>query len=304
MRDDYSDLPAFVFPVVAWAPDAATGVPWSEGVLYFLTPRDVVTSRWFEGDRRAGWTFVDSIGRCWEVAASRVTNLRSARLLRALSLTIYFPEHRLAYEFVECAPMTVDAVRNRLLAAVRANPKFYRWGEGKQRREQLLVAERIAEMVRREAAVDGYEISRFAPMGMLEQWLTWKGRCSRRVFAVTCAMIGVLWLEIWLDPNAPGTRSAPVAFAAFGSAILGVSLVVRRLHDLRQSGGWAAYWLLWTMICGFIHDIDRNGAAAVVGGLLWWVATAVMVVWLSVLPGTPGPNRYGFGTLVPKLNHD
>ncbi|MDY6335440.1 MAG: DUF805 domain-containing protein [Succinivibrionaceae bacterium] len=65
-----------------------------------------------------------------------------------------------------------------------------------------------------------------------------------------------------------------VAFVAF--AVSGISIDVRRLHDLGVSGWWVALIRLGSMIpyVGFIVAI---------GGL----------IWLGCFPGTQGQNRFG-----------
>jgi uncharacterized membrane protein YhaH (DUF805 family) len=299
MRDDYSDLPAFVFPVLAWSPDPATGVPFADGVRCFRTPRDVVTIRWLD-QQPIGWTFVDSEGRRWEVAAVRVIDRLSARLLRVFSNLIPGTEYRLAYEFMERSPTTVDEVRNRLLAAVRANPTFYRYGAGRQRRQQLLAAEQLSDLIVPEKTDEEYAIEHLQPVGFWGRWFFGEGRCSRRLFAATIAGLLALHAAIWT-----AWMVSPVGFVRPGriyfaillmSAIAFGSAIIRRLHDLRRSGWWPISAFAWGMVCAVIHDVFRDTGGAIVAGWLWWTPVLCVLACLAVLPGTPGPNRYGFGS--------
>jgi hypothetical protein len=50
------------------------------------------------------------------------------------------------------------------------------------------------------------------------------------------------------------------------------------------------------MVCAVIHDVFRDTGGAIVAGWLWWTPVLCVLACLAVLPGTPGPNRYGFGS--------
>lgn len=298
MREDYSDLPTFVFPVLAWSPNPATGVPFADGVRCFRTPRDVVTIRWLD-ERPIGWTFVDSEGRRWEVAAVRVIDRLRARLLRVFSNLIPGAEYRLAYEFMERSPTTVEEVRTRLLAAVEANPTFYRYGAGRQRRQQLLAAEQLSDLIVPEKTDEEYAIEGLQPVGFWGRWFFGEGRCSRRLFAATIAGLLALHAAIWLAymlipklPILPGRiyfGISLISVIAFGAAI------IRRLHDLRLSGWWLISAGAWAIVCAVIHDVFGDTGGAIVAGWLWWTPVLCVLACLAVLPGAPGPNRYGFG---------
>lgn len=147
MGADYSDLPAFVFPVFAWSPNVATGQTDDDGTREFRTPWDVVTITAPEPYYQ-GWTFVDSEGRCWEAVGCRVTNPVQARVIQALSIWFRKAEFRLAFEFVEHPPVTFETVRERLLAAIAANPQFDGFGTGLGRRLQrrLRAAKRFSDL--------------------------------------------------------------------------------------------------------------------------------------------------------------
>lgn len=298
MRDDYSDLPAFVFPVLAWAPEPATGVAFLDGVRCFRTPRDVVTIRWLD-EQPFGWTFVDSEGRRWEVAAVRVINLSSARLKAAFLFWIPGAEYRLAYQFVERSPATVDDVRNRLLAAVKTNPTFYRHGAGRRRRKRLLAAEQLSDLIVPEQTEEEYAIEHLQPPGFWGRWFFGEGRCSRRGFASTIAGLLGLHAAIWLAVMViPILLILPwrIYFAIFLLSVIAFgSAIIRRLQDLRLSGWWLISAPAWGMVCAVIHDVFRDTSGAIVASWLWWTPVFCVLACIAVLPGTPGPNRYGFG---------
>jgi uncharacterized membrane protein YhaH (DUF805 family) len=74
------------------------------------------------------------------------------------------------------------------------------------------------------------------------------------IFWLGCFLFGLFWL---------------------GSLIPAIALVVRRLHD-RDMSGW---WYLGIVVASMIPIIN------IVSGIAFFI--------LMLLPGTPGPNRYG-----------
>lgn len=115
-----------------------------------------------------------------------------------------------------------------------------------------------------------------------KRYFDFQGRASRReywmfyllfviVTVVTTVLVGVLGRD---------NPISMVVYSLFGLFILGslipsVAVTVRRLHDTNRSGWW--------LLISFLPFI---------GGLVLLVFT--------VLPGTPGENRYGRSPLSPQ----
>lgn len=72
------------------------------------------------------------------------------------------------------------------------------------------------------------------------------------------------------DTGFEASTNTPVLSGLFGLATLlpGISVAVRRLHDIDRSGWW--YWIILIPLVGFI----------------------LLIVWFAT-GGTRGPNRYG-----------
>jgi uncharacterized membrane protein YhaH (DUF805 family) len=281
-----AQLPAFSFPVVAWAPEPATGDPADDGTREFLSLRDLTTSYFPQSDLRLGWTFVDAEGNCWTAASSQVAGRADAWWKRALPRWIHSPAYRLAFEFAERPPMAFDKVKGRLLAAVSANPQAYR-GYAHQRRQELRAAESLHDLIKSDEA---RAIERLTPVSLWWQWLFWEGRCSRLMFAgVSAAILTASWLAI------PRFHlSMPALLAVLVSvSILSLSAVVRRLHDIGRTGWWLGTWFLVNMLCAVVHDSAENVAVKAAAAYAWQTATLAALAFLALWPGTRGPNRYG-----------
>lgn len=290
---DASQLPAFAFPVMAWAPEPATGDIGDDGIREFRTPGDVATTYMPESDLRLGWTFVDVEGRCWEVVSSQVIDSAYPSWTRATHGWIGEPRYRLALEFAERPPMAFDAVKSRLFAAVKANAQFYRF-DRRGRLQELRDAQSLRDLIKTEdelaAEREAHAIARLSSQALWWQWLFWEGRCSRRSFL---AGFVVVCTAIWLVVDVLKLQMPMFLIILIGCLVLGMSMVVRRLHDLRLSAWWTALWFVWSFLCGSIHDLARDTGGPIVAGWLWWISNVFIFGCLALWPGTRGPNRYG-----------
>ena len=76
------------------------------------------------------------------------------------------------------------------------------------------------------------------------------------------------------------------------------SYVVKRLHDLNQSGWWLflmfAPWLVVAMVEEF-YSARENWYKAPVTWYFWIAILLyyIAILWYSLGPGVPGPNEYG-----------
>jgi uncharacterized membrane protein YhaH (DUF805 family) len=280
------DLPDFAFPVVAWAPEAATGDPTTDGTLEFVSARWIAATQLPETDRRLGWTFVDAEGRCWEVMSSQVAGRADGWLTWLLPRRFYSPTYNLNLDFEDRPPVAFDQVKSRLFTAVRANPKFHR-GYARERLQQLRQAESLADLIKSDEA---RAIERLQPTSLVMDWLTGDGRCSRLSFFVLEAtiLIGLL----------TGMRIVAVAFPVsltivVLSLVFGLSAVIRRLHDLRLTGWWLSPWFLWSWVCAGVHDHVREPVLRTAAASAWQISTLCALLILTLWSGTRGPNRYG-----------
>jgi uncharacterized membrane protein YhaH (DUF805 family) len=73
--------------------------------------------------------------------------------------------------------------------------------------------------------------------------------------------------------------------------IVGLSLTVRRLHDLNLSGWWIlAIWIVPAALeAGAVQALNNPQ----LGSLLSSVASLLIGLWLCLAPGTRGANRFG-----------
>ena len=98
----------------------------------------------------------------------------------------------------------------------------------------------------------------------------YQGRASRSAywwFALVMAIAYVIVLAIGVASGSGAVLGILYSLFAVGALLVGLSLSVRRMHDTNRSG----WWLLLSLIP--------------FGGLV--------VLVFSLLPGTPGPNRFG-----------
>jgi uncharacterized membrane protein YhaH (DUF805 family) len=281
-----SKLPHFAFPVVAWAPEPATGRADDDGTREFLAPHEVTSTYFPDSDLRLGWTFVDAEGRCWEAVSSHVTGRADAWCTWWLPRWLYNRKYRLALDFAERPPMSFDAVRTRLHAAVTANPQAYRGWAGKRRKE-LRSAESLHDLIKSE---ETRAIERFQPTTLWWQWLLGEGRCSRRAFlAIFATLIAATWLAtLWLKIPAPALLIVLLPFVLWW-----VSATVQRVHDLGRSIWWMAVWAPFSILCALVHDTASVSAVKAVAASTWQISTLCLLAFLALAPGTRGPNRYG-----------
>ena len=172
MAETYG-LPSFSYPVIAWAPEPATGDPGDDGTRSFLAAREVVTTYFPDSDLRQGWTFVDREGRSWEAVSSTVTG-RADWWSYLFPRWLLTPAYRLALEFEERPSIPFDAVKTRLHLAVTANPQIV--GYARDRRAELRAAKDLGDLIKSDEAL---AIERLQPSSWWD-WIAGTGRCPRR----------------------------------------------------------------------------------------------------------------------------
>lgn len=121
------------------------------------------------------------------------------------------------------------------------------------------------------------------------KYATFRGRSARQEYVVFTVANFVLSIVLGL---------IPVIGGLFGLLIIipGISVAVRRLHDLNKSGWWllSPYLILLIGFIGIVATVEDGEAA----GWLWFtglggIAVLVMSIWLLFARGTAGTNRYG-----------
>ncbi len=103
-------------------------------------------------------------------------------------------------------------------------------------------------------------------------------------------------LDFTLKPGGPITMLGLIYSSA--TAVQGVAIIVRRLHDVRLSGAWALIFPAVVYFAGgafffaapsTLEDVERAS-----GGFLTFHYACLGVASLILLaPGTRGPNNYG-----------
>ena len=246
-----------------------------------------------EDDLRLGWTFVDVEGRCWKAVSSRVVGHAYPWWARLTRGWVWHRRYSLAIEFAQRPTMSFDAVRSRLLAVVKANPKFY----GADRRDyvqQLRSAVSLRDIIKTAeelaSAREARAIENLRPETFWWQWLFGEGRCSRLAFMIALVLVPtVIGFETaWRIPM-------PIFLVLLlPCMILWTSAIVRRLHDLRRTGWWLAAWLLFGLVCALAHEQISNSIVRAMAENIWLAGTMAVLGFLAFAPGTRGPNRYGF----------
>jgi uncharacterized membrane protein YhaH (DUF805 family) len=110
-------------------------------------------------------------------------------------------------------------------------------------------------------------------LGVLKAAYDFKGRALRRTYWLVLAgwfvaVMGTITVAAQLDLAESDTRTFLAAVAWSLGAVCVLATSIRRLHDANYSGIW--------LLLGFVPLIG----------------TLILLV-LMLLPGTPGPNRYG-----------
>ena len=116
------------------------------------------------------------------------------------------------------------------------------------------------------------------------------GRLSRLGLCRGAALISGAWFLLGLIiVGCKLALGASDASATIGSSVLipMIPIAVRRLHDRNKSGWWIAALALFLVFLQVAPN-QTTAFAIVSGFILLWA-----LVELFVLPGTPGPNRYG-----------
>lgn len=296
MGKDFSDLPAFAFPVQAWAPEPATDDPYNDGTAAFLTPSEVATTL-FPGPLFVGWTFVDERGRCWEVASSGVSGRADGWWTRLLPASIYRPRYRRTYSFLERPAMGFDQVKKRLLLAVEANPAFYGDEGAEFAREKLKSVSRLSELYASEGAYD-------AESSEWRQWLFLKGRCSRITFAVVFGVAASVGLTALRLAERDDTSGVVFGAMAFGALLIAIAASVRRLHDLGVSGWLVLLGKPWLVMQLYFHDHPETVGESPILVRGVWTLSLLGLACLALLPGTRRPTACVYGEQVGKASDD
>lgn len=152
---------SLTFPVVGFHRDVG---PYAEAgrekVVYYLDPEDFSTSTSWELRRgqRSGMVVVGRDLQCWKVV--RVTDLGVIRPFweRLFRLLVRQTLHRVDQQVEPIEPMTLDQVKERVVASIYANPDDWRDDDaiagvdGPPREEQELLDE-LADGVRAAASL-------------------------------------------------------------------------------------------------------------------------------------------------------
>jgi uncharacterized membrane protein YhaH (DUF805 family) len=129
----------------------------------------------------------------------------------------------------------------------------------------------------------------------LSTWFGFSGRLGRAKFWLISLMNLVLLMLVMAPVMATGT-TASFCILALGLLIIvpsALSAGVRRLHDRDRTGWWVlAFYGTPTLIAA----LGGQSGNQTVLGLFSLASVALSIwglVWLGVLRGTAGPNRFG-----------
>jgi uncharacterized membrane protein YhaH (DUF805 family) len=129
----------------------------------------------------------------------------------------------------------------------------------------------------------------------LSTWFDFSGRLGRAKFW-TISLSNLVLLVLVMAPAMAAGTSATFTILALSAAVIvpsALSAGVRRLHDRARTGWWIlAFYGTPTLIAAIG---GKSGHPDVLG--LFSLASVVLsvwgLVWLGLLRGTVGPNRFG-----------
>lgn len=287
------DLPDFAFPLAAWSPDPATGDADDDGVREIHDVEDLTRIYFPKTDLRRGWMFVDAKGRCWEAVATRVAGRADPLWARILPEWLHARSYRLVYEFEARAPMTFDAVKTRLFAAVTANPQAYEHHQRRSRLALLREANTLRDVIK---SPGEWAAERWSPTPWWSQWLSGEGRCTRLAFATTLGLVLISMITAFAVLGVMEADGRVLFGVGLVAAAVVWSAVIRRQHDIGLSA-WLGMglWFVWSMVWALIHDHADASWAVTAAVRIWQATTIAAVVALAVWPGQRARNAHGPG---------
>lgn len=106
------------------------------------------------------------------------------------------------------------------------------------------------------------------------------------------ALVAAITVDTSFGLDHTGAPANPIVTGAVWLALFapGLSVLSRRLHDVKLSG-WFAAAVAGASVGGGVFSMD-GGALGTLGSLLS-LGAVVAAVWIGVMPGTVGPNAYG-----------
>ncbi|MFL1462950.1 DUF805 domain-containing protein [Roseococcus sp. DSY-14] len=119
--------------------------------------------------------------------------------------------------------------------------------------------------------------------------LLWpRARQRRAAYALTVLGLMVLLALLGLGMAGGGALGVLALPLALLLAWMGGVNTVRRLHDMDRTG-WHLLWIAALSALGnLVGQAGLSGVSAVLG-----LASLAVFLGLCLIPGTPGPNRYG-----------
>jgi uncharacterized membrane protein YhaH (DUF805 family) len=130
---------------------------------------------------------------------------------------------------------------------------------------------------------------------MLSTWFGFSGRLGRARFWLV-SLANLMLLVLMMAPAMAQGTTTTFAILALGAAVIipsALSAGVRRLHDRDRTGWWVlAFYGTPTAIAA----IGGQSGHPNLLGLFSLVSVALSIwglVWLGLLRGTKGPNRFG-----------
>ena len=130
------------------------------------------------------------------------------------------------------------------------------------------------------------------------KYLSFSGRLNRLAYFLRALGVSIIGFIIIIALAYLGGIGGPVllipaavviVIVVVFMVVIGISLAVRRLHDMNLSGLYYIGYLLLNAVAGGLYKANPQSTLSIV------VNMAVLVVSLLILfwPGTKGPNNYG-----------
>jgi uncharacterized membrane protein YhaH (DUF805 family) len=134
---------------------------------------------------------------------------------------------------------------------------------------------------------------------ILSTWFGFSGRLGRGKFWLI-SLINLVLLVLVMAPVMGVGTTTTFTILALGAAVIlpsALSAGVRRLHDRNRSGWWALAFYGTPVVIAAIGA--RSGHPNLLGlfSLVCVVLQIWGLIWLGILRGTVGPNRFGLDPL-------
>lgn len=137
-------------------------------------------------------------------------------------------------------------------------------------------------------------------MNLLRFLFGFQGRFNRAKFLVAFYAVGLLCAPFEILAFANG--AVALIWVSYVPALVGISAAgAKRLHDRDKSAWWLALYYGVPLIIGTLDHVARGTSFPDLNSSIAGIFAVPFLAWgtieLTLLPGTPGANRFGPGWL-------